>query len=88
MSAMSGQREYKIPNQTNKFVEYSDLQEMEGMLRVAIPPSQWRNRDFVGRGSGEVELPFTRTSGLLSSKNSMITELRGFRVLTSSTYGC
>ena len=64
MSAMSGQREYKIPNQTNKFVEYSDLGEMEGMLRVAFPPSQWRNRDFVGRGSVEVELPFTRTSGL------------------------
>ena len=69
MSAMSGQREYKIPNQTDKFVEYSDLQEMEGMLRVAFPPSQWRNRDFVGRGSGgEVELPFTRTSGFCLRK--------------------
>lgn len=68
MSAMSGQREYKIPNQTNKFVEYSDLKEMEEMLRVAFPPSQWRNRDFVGRGSGEVELPFTRTSGFCLRK--------------------
>ena len=65
---MSGQREYKIPNQTNKFVEYSDLQEMEEMLRVAFPPSQWRNRDFVGRVSGEVELPFTRTSGFYLRK--------------------
>lgn len=68
MSAMSGQREYKIPNQTNKFVEYSDLQEMEGMSSVTFPPSQWRNRDFVGRGSGEVELPFTRTNASVFEK--------------------